>query len=340
MNEHIVSLFIGIFIMLILGFLFYPNKGLLAKWQKFLQDHEKIKTEDALKHVYNCEYNNLNSNINSIAGNLFIKSDEAARLVRKLESMDLLIQGESTLKLTPKGRNYALRIIRIHRLWEKYLAEETGVQELDWHEEAEKIEHLMSEREADKLAAKIGNPVLDPHGDPIPTPSGKMPSKRGISITQLKAGVIAKIVHLEDEPKTVYEQLITQGLSVGQHVKIIEISKEKIIIEVAEEISVLAPTFANNISVIEIPDKTLIYKTFQSLSDLKIGQKGKVVGISQSCRGQQRRRLLDLGVVPGTEILAQIKNMFGDSTGYKIKGATIALRREHARFVLIDNIKN
>jgi len=82
------------------------------------------------------------------------------------------------LNLTSDGRSYALRIIRVHRLWEKYLADETSVSENEWHQKAEEVEHLITPEQADTLAAQIGNPVFDPHGDPIPSASGLLPSKK------------------------------------------------------------------------------------------------------------------------------------------------------------------
>ena len=91
--------------------------------------------------------------------------------------MGLVSTSEENLKLTNNGKSYALRVIRVHRLWEKYLADETSVEELEWHASAEEIEHLLTPEEADELAAQIGNPVFDPHGDPIPTSDGKFPEE-------------------------------------------------------------------------------------------------------------------------------------------------------------------
>ncbi len=73
---------------------------------------------------------------------------------------------------------------------------------------------------------------------------------------------------------------------------------------------------------------------------LNIGEKGTVLGISKALRGQQRRRLMDLGIVPGTEVIAEMKGAFGDPTAYKIKGASIALRKKLAeRIYLIPEIE-
>ena len=102
--------------------------------------------------------------------------------------------------LTPEGCSYALRVIRIHRLLESYLAERTGVDESEWHQRADQMEHRVTAAEAEALSAQLGNPSYDPHGDPIPTADGVMPSRRGLPLSALKAGAVARIVHVEDEP--------------------------------------------------------------------------------------------------------------------------------------------
>ena len=85
----------------------------------------------------------------------------------------------ATLRLTPDGRREALRVIRIHRLWERYLADETGLDAREWHAHAERREHGTSDQQAEALAATLGHPRYDPHGDPIPTPSGELPPHQG-----------------------------------------------------------------------------------------------------------------------------------------------------------------
>ena len=83
------------------------------------------------------------------------------------------------LRLTSEGKAGALRIIRVHRLWEHYLAEETGHAADSWHREAEDREHSISATEADELDELMGFPVYDPHGDPIPTDTGRDCAKGG-----------------------------------------------------------------------------------------------------------------------------------------------------------------
>ena len=76
---------------------------------------------------------------------------------------------------------------------------------------------------------------------------------------------------------------------------------------------------------------------FRSLSELKIGEKGKVLGIAKSLRGQQRRRLMDLGVVPGTEVEVEMKSLWNDPVAYRIRGATIALRKNQTDKIYLIN---
>ncbi len=337
MIDPLTSLIIGFSVILLLVIIFYPGKGLVARFKKNKANTYRVLIEDSLKHLYNCEYNGINCTLNSIAGSLSISADEAAKVAAKLEELGLVVSNENGLSLTPDGRAYALKVIRIHRLWEKYLADETSIGEEDWHHSAEEIEHQMTLAEADKLAAQIGNPVFDPHGDPIPTAKGDLPGKKGKSLDSMKIGEFAKIIHIEDEPHYIYSQLVAEGLYPGMQVQLIESTKERIKFLANGEEVVLAPLFAKNITVAPIKDERKIEGTFKKLSSLKPGEKGKVLGISRRCRGQQRRRLMDLGVVPGTEIEVELESIGGDPIAYRIKGATIALRKSQAENIYIES---
>lgn len=330
MSDPLITLLIGSAIILLAVVSFFPQKGLLARIRRSKSISRKVLIEDALKHLYNSEYTGVSCTINSVAGKLSVSEDEAAELITKLEEMGLLTSHQETLQLSDEGRSYALRIIRIHRLWEKYLADETSVDELNWHHSAEEFEHKLTPSEADILAAQIGNPVFDPHGDPIPSSTGNLPTKSGKPLTDLKPGEFASIVHVEDEPDAIYQQLIAEGLYPGMQVRLLELTKERVRFTANGEECVLAPLFAKNITVAPIRFEKTVEGKFRSLSSLKIGQKGKVMGISKALRGQQRRRLMDLGVVPGTEIIAEMKSASGDPTAYRIKEATIALRNKLA----------
>jgi DtxR family Mn-dependent transcriptional regulator len=337
MVDPLSSLIVGLVIIVFLIWVYLPTNGLIAHLKRSKKNTHRVLIEDSLKHLYNCEYNRINCTLNSVAGNVSISADDAAKVVKKLEELELITSHETGISLTPEGRAYALRIIRTHRLWEKYLADETSVGEEDWHIAAEEIEHNITPAQADALAAQIGNPVFDPHGDPIPSAKGDLPVKKGSALSTLKMGEFARIIHIEDEPHAIYSQLIAAGLYPGMQVRMIELSKDRIKFLANGDEVVLAPLFAKNVTIVPIKGESTVTEKFRSLSALSVGDKGIVLGISKRCRGQQRRRLMDLGIVPGTEIEAEMKSIGGDPVAYKIRGASIALRKTQADKIYLIN---
>jgi len=336
MSDPLVSLIIGTFILAALIAFFFPDRGLLALWRRNAIDEKKEALEDALKHVYDCEYHTLSCTFSSLAGHLHSSTDKAAEITEMLESMGLITVDHQKLHLTDEGRSYALRVIRVHRLWERYLADQTSFKETDWHTEAEKVEHTLTPEEADNLAAQMGNPLIDPHGDPIPTALLEIPGHRGVPLNSLEKGDIARITHLEDEPTAVFAQLIAMGLSKGMQIQVIEKKPGKIKFEANGEENILAPALASNITVAKIEDKSEILDDFTPLSSLKVGETGIVKGISKALRGQQRRRLMDLGVVPGSSIAPELESRSGNPVAYRIRGASVALRRQQSDLIYVD----
>jgi DtxR family Mn-dependent transcriptional regulator len=337
MIDPVYALTIFGLLLLAAGILFLPKYGIYFQLKRARRGLKRTLIEDALKHIYDYEYKNISCTTESIAGALLISSDAAAELLTRLSSMGLLVTNDNGVKLTPDGTSYALRVIRVHRLWERYLADETSVPPTEWHASAEEAEHHLTEEETEALAAQIGNPHFDPHGDPIPTPSGEMPPKKGHSLLSLNNGEFAVITHIEDEPEAVFAQLIAQGLYVGMQVMMIERSNERVRFAADGEEIILAPILTNNITVAPITDEEhRITTPMSALSSLPIGMEATVLNISKALRGQQRRRLMDLGIVPGTVIRAEMRSASGDPTAYMIRGAVVALRKQHAQMIFIQ----
>jgi DtxR family transcriptional regulator, Mn-dependent transcriptional regulator len=316
--------------------LIWPKKGGIALVAKLNKNNKKVLVEDALKFIFDCEYNKTSCDVDGIAGHLNISADRAGRLINRLSTLDLITMSDHSVNLTDDGRSYALRIIRVHRIWERYLADETSVQPAEWHNEACRIEHLVSVDETEKLAAQMGNPVFDPHGDPIPTAEGEIPGQKGRSLSNLKEGAMGRIIHLEDEPKSIYEQLVVLGLYPGMQIYVTDVTDKKITFVADGEECVLTPLFAGYITVEELPEELVQIPKHDLLSSLKIGEQAEVVGISPNCRGQQRRRLMDLGILPGSHISAVMKSASGDPLGYRVMGTTIGIRKQHADFIFIN----
>jgi DtxR family Mn-dependent transcriptional regulator len=296
----------------------------------------RVRIEDALKHLHDAEYRDLPATIESLAGAMEVTGDQAARVVEDLEYGRLVDREGTALRLTADGRAYARRILRVHRLWERYLAEETGVDEIEWHRRAEKREHRMSAEETEALAARMGQPAWDPHGDPIPTASGELPPQRGVPLPALPRGAQGTIVHLEDEPETLYAQLVDRNLHVGMTLQMVEASPGRLRLLTEGRSLELSPVAAANVTVLPLAGEAPSEERFETLASLAPGDVAQVVGISPGCVGPQRRRLLDLGLVPGTVVAAEMSSAGGDPIAYRVRGSLIALREDQARWIRVE----
>lgn len=338
MPEPLIAILIAATITLIAWLLFRPKSGLVPRWRKARQITDRVLMEDALKHIQRCERHGDTPSLQSIAGALDISVNQAAKIAEKLQSMELIIIENGEFLLTPTGRDYALRIIRSHRLWEEYLAEQTGFDESEWHDQAEKYEHLLSPEEAKDLAQQLGNPVYDPHGDPIPSSTGEFKHHPGKPLTSMDLETPLRIVHIEDEPEEIYAQLVAEGLSPGMFARISEKTPQRLRFWIGDEEHVLAPIVAANISVVPLPEEKIEQvQPGAPLNTLNPGEKGRVVALSPRLRGADRRRMMDLGILPGTMIDVEMTSPSGDPTAYKVRGALIALRKEQAKLIQVES---
>ena len=335
MSEPLINLLVGSGILILFVLLVWPKGGIIGYWKRLSRNNKRVMIEDALKNIYDCEYRKADCSLQSLKGGLSVSSEKVALLTKDLEEMNLIKTDADKIVLTPEGRSYALRIVRIHRLLERHFADRTSFKAVEWHEEAENAEHKISYDDANKLAVELGNPLYDPHGDPIPTEKGHLPPRKGVMLNNLKPGDTGRIIHIEDEPKAVYSQIVAQGLHPGMQINVLESNSTKIKFTADTEECVLAPVFASNILVSEPEEKIEITEDFILLSNLKPGQYANVVAISKACRGQQRRRLMDFGIVPGTKILSDLESLGGDPKAYIVRGTKVALRRKQASQIYI-----
>ena len=125
-------------------------------------------------------------------------------------------------RLTALGERKAMEVIRHHRLLELYLARELGYSWDKVHDEADKLEHVISEEFEDKLDALLGYPTVDPHGDPIPSKDGVVPLRKGVPLPQLALGQTALILRVSDQDPEKLRYLGQLGLYPETHVQVIE----------------------------------------------------------------------------------------------------------------------
>lgn len=340
-NCENVNFQIFIVVLLVLTvFVFWPGRVLVASWRKRRRLSSRVLVEDALKHVYHSEEARTASTIESLAGALSVSTDRAAELLSRMTALRLVNQKGREFRLTEEGKEYALRVIRLHRLWEKHLADETNVSELEWHDRAERQEHVLSQDEERMLAKRLGNPPYDPHGDPIPTVSGGLPEEKGRPLPEFRDGQWVRVLHIEDEPAALYEQALGYGLRPGSVVRILGKGPHTVRMEVEGRAFEVPAIAAANVRGMAQERSDAPPASLRTLASLRIGDRAVVKGISRACRGQQRRRLLDLGVVPGTVIEAEMRSASGDPTAYRIRGAAIALRKKQAEMILVEEEKN
>jgi DtxR family Mn-dependent transcriptional regulator len=301
---------------------------------------ERILIEDALKRIFTVERDGKSASMECIARALKDASARAVDVVQRMQSVGLVTVQDGTVALTEDGRAYALNVIRAHRLWERYLADETGVDPLYWHSEAELREHALTPEQTNALSRRLGNPNYDPHGDPIPTPDGELPAKEVQRLAGLEPGETARVVRVEDKPDAVYAQLVALGVFPDMEVRVEAKTDQRMIVAAEGRRLVLAPIVAGNVSV----HKTAAtdpgagdHRSRESLSNLADGEAAEVVRISPACRGFQRRRLMDLGVVPGTRIEYDNTGLTGGLTSYRVRGTVVALRREQTDMISIKN---
>lgn len=297
---------------------------------------ERVLIEDALKFIWDCEDRNVSAGVDGLAGVLTISRDEASELLESLESSGFsqLKSGEYTL--TEAGREYALHVVRAHRLFETLLARETGHSELEWHKRADAAEHSLTKEELEHLDRRLGHPQYDPHGDPIPNAKGQIPLILGVPLTEHTPHWRGCISHIEDEPEELYSQIVSLGLAAHMQIEYLSYENKKLVIVVEGRTLTLTRRMAKQIHVRELSEGEEFLCDVFRLSDLSLGEEGTIVGLSPRCRGPERTRLLDLGIVPGTTITPELVSSSGSPIAYRIRSALIALRNEQADRILIQ----
>jgi DtxR family Mn-dependent transcriptional regulator len=313
----------------------WPRHGVLARIRRLRRVSERVRVEDTLKYLFHRSSAADAVHPDALAGALEVRRSLARRILERLVASGLAVPRGDGFRLTSAGRSEALRIVRSHRLLEQYFADRTGVAPAEWHELAEAGEHELSAQEVESLAARLGQPRFDPHGDPIPTATGELPALEGMPLAHLGDGIAGTVVHLEDEPREDYERLLALGLGLGQQVVKRGRRGDAIALEVDGRPLSLPFELADAVNV----ERTEAHETapVRTLAQLRMGETAVVRRLSIECRGSQRRRLLDLGVVPGTPITAEMRSASGDPIAYRIRGALIALRRQQADWIVVES---
>jgi DtxR family Mn-dependent transcriptional regulator len=177
--------------------------------------------EDYAKAIYSLQRGDLAVSTTALAERLGVTSASASEMVRKLDEHRLVTHVPyHGVRLTEEGTRLALEVLRHHRLLELYLAESLGVPWDRVHEEAEVLEHVLSEDLEALIAAKLGNPTHDPHGDPIPTADLQMPEEPTEALAELEPGACGTFVRVSDSDPEMLRYLAELGIAPGDAVRV------------------------------------------------------------------------------------------------------------------------
>src|SRR5256884_2884060 len=180
--------------------------------------------EDYAKAIYALESRGEGAvSTTALAERLSVTAASASSMVKKLSEMGLVEHERYRgVRLTPQGVKVALEVLRHHRLLEVYLAEELGVPWDRVHDEAEVLEHVLSEELEELIATKLGNPKRDPHGDPIPTRELEIEEDHTLSFDSLEPGGRGTFVRISDSDPQMLRYLADRGISPGAAFEIVE----------------------------------------------------------------------------------------------------------------------
>ena len=179
--------------------------------------------EDYLRAIYGLEERGEAVTNTSLATRLEVSPSSASGMVTKLAQQGLVEHVPYRgIELTGDGRQLAMSVLRRHRLIESYLVSELGYTWDEVHAEADLLEHVVSDLLVERIAAKHGNPVRDPHGDPIPAVDGSVEEVSTKLLEELPTGAVGEIVRVWDTDPELLRYLSDRAIGLGERIEVVE----------------------------------------------------------------------------------------------------------------------
>ena len=212
--------------------------------------------QDYLKHIFELSEDGTPASTNDLAARLGIKPGSVTGMLQKLASTEpplVNYQKHQGVTLTPEGERAALEIVRHHRLLESWLVQSLGYSWDEVHEEACRLEHVISEDFEARMAAALGHPTHDPHGDPIPSAELVMPEDEVHPLSSLRPTQSAIIRRVNDEDSELLRYLDELGLIPGAQLQVTSYTPfdNNLTVEVGSKTSVLGLKITSKILVEE-----------------------------------------------------------------------------------------
>lgn len=264
--------------------------------------------------------------------------------------------------LTNEGEGRAYHILRRHRLWEVFLVGTLGFDYEQAHDAACQLEHSTPDQVADRLDAFLGYPSVNPQGEIIPRADGSLPAHALVPLTALSAGQRGHVVRcaVSDAARTFLDE---QGIRPGVTLTVTAIAEDSILLLIEEkhlslarrlaeaiqlerpgtekvdrEVGSASPrstvTISKNEEVSEMETKAEAAVRQIPLHKLAAGQRGVVVRVGG--KGPSRRRMMDMGLVPGSEVAVVRVAPLGDPIEFTVKGYSLSLRKAEAKDITVE----
>jgi DtxR family Mn-dependent transcriptional regulator len=182
-----------------------------------------VAVQDYAKAIFTLESRDGAASTTNLATLLEVRPASVSGMLRKLSALGLVEHERyHGVRLTQRGRRVALEVIRHHRLVELFLVESLGMTWDEVHAEAEVLEHALSEELEDLIAAKLGDPKVDPHGDPIPSRELKLVQTSAPMLEELEPGETATFVRISDAEPEMLRFLGERGIVPGSRLELVE----------------------------------------------------------------------------------------------------------------------
>ena len=256
-------------------------------------------------------------------------------VLKRLTDLAQAERSGSEWRLTQAGHDRAVELLRAHRVMETWLARREGRAAEELHRAADEAEHELTAERINELADAMNRPRFDPHGDPIPERARDLRRLEQMHLGDVAAGEAVRVVHIEDEPPEDFQQITDMGIAVEVPLRVLRQEETAVEIEMAGERQMLPAHLASHIEVTALNTGEALPEEMRRLSDLRVGESAEVAFISASCMGPERRRLLDFGLVPGSEVRCEFSSPFGSPVAYAVRGSILGLRRAQARNIFI-----
>ena len=183
--------------------------------------------EDYLKAIYDLTQEQERASTNEIAEQMGVTPASATGMIQRLAAANpplIVYQKHHGVSLTVEGEQTALEIIRHHRLLETFLQEKLGYTWDEVHDEADRLEHVISEELEERISQALGDPSYDPHGDPIPNRQFQIPAQSTMHLSDLRSGDRAVIQRINDDDPELLRYLSSIGLTPHCEVTVLEAS--------------------------------------------------------------------------------------------------------------------